>query len=172
LVAASAESDAVRAIRASAATIPPNIPGIYTYAAPPKSFNPVTATDEELATYGFPPRPDKKTNPGQYAMWERAMIAAKIRWNGQLKPVPGVHGMISPGSSPLPEAAQPETAGPKQISTNNASGVIVSSGPSPVHAVVARGNSTVGTVISVIGFPVQPKPQHRPKMDCQCQRRM
>jgi len=128
-ILAGAESDAVRAIRASAATVPTNIPGIYAYAAPPKGFNPVTATDEELATYGFPPRPDKTANPAQYATWERAMNAAKIHWNGQLKPVPGgVRGMIPAGSSPLPEAAQPETTGPKQISTNNASGVIVSSG--------------------------------------------
>jgi len=128
ITVAAAEDNAVRAIRASAATVPTNIPGIYTYAAPPKGFNPVTATDEELATYGFPPRPDKQVHPDQYAYWERAMNAAKIHWNGQLKPVPGgVRGMIPAGSPPLPEAAQPET-GPKQIQTNNASGVIVSSG--------------------------------------------
>jgi hypothetical protein len=42
---ASAESDAARAIRAYAATVPTNIPGIHTYAEPPKSFNPVNATD-------------------------------------------------------------------------------------------------------------------------------
>jgi hypothetical protein len=47
---ATAESDAVRAIYISAANVPTNIPGIHTYAEPPKGFNPVTATDVELAT--------------------------------------------------------------------------------------------------------------------------
>jgi len=83
---ATAENDTVRAIRASAATVPTNIPGIHTYAKPPKGFNPVTAMDVELATYGFPPRPDKQVHPGQYARWERAMRMAKIRWNGELRP--------------------------------------------------------------------------------------
>jgi hypothetical protein len=126
---ATAESDAARAIRASAATVPTNIPGIRTYAEPPNGFNPVMASDEELATYGFPPRPDKQAHPEQYAEWERAMKRAKIRWNGELKPLPsGGHRMTPVGSSPVSEAAQPEAAGPNQILTNNASGAIVKSG--------------------------------------------
>jgi hypothetical protein len=126
---AAAESDAARAIRASAATVPTNIPGIRTYADPPKGFDPVMASDEELATYGFPPRPDKQAHPDQYARWERVMKAAKIHWNGELKALPhGEHGMMPAGSSPVAETLQPETSGPKRISTNNASGVIVSSG--------------------------------------------
>jgi hypothetical protein len=52
---ASAQTDAVRALYVSAAHISTNIPGINTYAEPPKGFNPVAATGEELATYGFPP---------------------------------------------------------------------------------------------------------------------
>jgi uncharacterized protein YceK len=123
---ATAESDAALGIRASAATVPTNIPGIHTYAEPPKGFNPVTATDEELATYGFPPRPDKQAEPGHYAMWERAMKAAKIRWNGELKPLPGrEHAPVPAGSSPLPEAVQSETSAPQRISTVNASGVML-----------------------------------------------
>jgi hypothetical protein len=125
---ATAESGAARALRASAATVPTNIPGIHTYPDPPKGFTPVTATDEDLATYGFPPRPDKQVHPDQYAQWERAMRMAKIRWNGELRPVPGGHGMIAAASPHLPEVVQPETSGPKQFSTNNASGVIVASG--------------------------------------------
>ena len=71
ITVAAAEDNAVRAIRASAATVPTNIPGIHTYAEPPKGFNPVTATDVDLATYGFPARPDKQAKPDQYAQWER-----------------------------------------------------------------------------------------------------
>jgi len=124
---ATAESDTARAIRASAATTPTNIPGIRAYAEPPKGFNAVTATDEELATYGFPPRPDKEGHPDQYAEWERAMRAAKIRWNGKLKTVPGSERLVMPAGSALPEAVEPET-GPKQTQTTYASGVIVASG--------------------------------------------
>jgi hypothetical protein len=122
---AMAESDAARAIRASAATVPTNVPGIHTYAEPPKGFNPVAASDEELATYGFPPRPDKQTEPDHYGLWERAMKAAKIRWNGELKPLSdAAHGTIGSGSSPLPEAVQAQT-GPQQQPNINGSGVIV-----------------------------------------------
>jgi hypothetical protein len=123
---ATAESDAAQAIRASAANIPTNIPGIHTYAEPPTGFNPLAASEAELATYGFPPRPNKGTNPDDYTMWERAMSAAKIRWHGELKPLLGSgHGMSQAGSSPGPEAAQAQASGPQQISTNNASGVVL-----------------------------------------------
>jgi Peptidase A4 family len=143
---ATAETDAARAIRASAATGPTNVPGIHTYAEPPKGFNPVMASDEELATYGFPPRPDKQVHPDQYDQWERAMQAAKTRWNGELKSLPGGgHARIASGSPPLPHAAQPETSGPKQFSTNNASGVIVSSGQKTFTR-----NSVDGVVATII----------------------
>jgi hypothetical protein len=123
---ANAENDAAQAIRASAANIPTNIPGVRAYAEPPKGFNPVTATDVELATYGFPPRPDKLVDADRYTQWERAMKAAKIRWNGELKPLSaGGHAMSQSNLSPLPQSAQPQT-GPHQISTNNASGVVLS----------------------------------------------
>jgi hypothetical protein len=78
--------NAARVIRASAANVPTNISSIHTYAAPPKGFDPLAATDIERATYGFPARSDKQANPDQYALWERAMNVAKIRWSGELKP--------------------------------------------------------------------------------------
>jgi len=122
---AKAESDAVRAIYASAGNIPTNRAGIHTYAEPPKGFNPVAATDEELASYGFPPRPDKQANPDHYALWERAMRAARIRWNGEIKSLPGHgHGMSPTGGSSLPETVQ-SNAGPAQGQTLNASGVML-----------------------------------------------
>jgi len=122
---AKAESDAAAAIYASAANVPTNIPGIHTYAEPPKDFDPVAATDEELATYGFPTRPDKQANPDHYALWERAMRAARIRWNGELKSLPGGgQGMHRPGRSPLPDAVHSNT-GPVQGQTLNASGVML-----------------------------------------------
>ena len=40
---------------------------------PPSGFNPVTASDEELAFYGYPPRPDINTAPDAYNSWQRVM---------------------------------------------------------------------------------------------------
>jgi Peptidase A4 family len=143
---ATAQSDVVGPIRASAATVPTNVLGIRTYAKPPKDFNPLMATDAELAVYGFPQRPDTQAHPDQYAEWERAMKAAKTRWSGDLKPLPGgEHGMIPSGSLPLPEAAQQQTSGPKHISTKNASGVIVSSGQKTFTK-----NSVDGVVATIV----------------------
>ena len=153
-ILATAESDAVRAIRTSAATIATNIPGIRTYAEPPKGFDPVTATDEELATYGFPPRPDKQAHPDLYAHWERAMKVARFHWNGELKALPGGGLKILSGSSPLPEAVHPETSGPKDIQTNNASGVIVASGQKTLNK-----NSITG-VYAFITVPIAEFPHN------------
>ncbi|MGA8438340.1 MAG: hypothetical protein WB762_14405 [Candidatus Sulfotelmatobacter sp.] len=123
------ESDAVQAIYLSAANVPTNLANIHSYAEPPRIFNPLTATDEELATYGFPTRPDKQADPDHFRLWERAMAAAKIHWHGELKPMSrSGHGMTPAGSSPVQPVeqaqAQPKT-GPQQWSNINAAGVIL-----------------------------------------------
>lgn len=128
-----AESDAVRAIYLSAGNVPTNLANIHTYAEPPKGFNPLTATDVELATYGFPQRPDKQADPDHYALWERAMVAAKIRWHGDLKPgTNSGHKMMIPvGSSQAQlveqSQAQPQT-GPLHLSNISGSGVVLDNG--------------------------------------------
>lgn len=83
--AAQVDREAIAAVYESSATIPTNIRGISTFSAPPEHFNPLTASDLELAAYGFPPRPSAQTDPDRYSQWERAMKAAKIRWNGNLR---------------------------------------------------------------------------------------
>jgi Peptidase A4 family len=70
------------------ANVATNLNSIRTFAEAPKNFNPLTAGDEDLAVYGFPARPDPQAEPQHYAMWERAMQAAKIRWNGNLTALP------------------------------------------------------------------------------------
>jgi hypothetical protein len=85
---AAAQSDAARLIYDSAATVETNIAGVRTFPSPSADFQPLKASDEALAMYGFPPRPDKQANPHGYAVWERAMMGAKKRWNGELKPHP------------------------------------------------------------------------------------
>lgn len=37
----------------------------------PEGFNPMTASERELIIYGYPPRPDSKTNPNGAQLWER-----------------------------------------------------------------------------------------------------
>lgn len=58
---------------------PTNLPGATTIAAPPADFDVLTASDEQLADYGFPPRPDQASSPDEYATWAKAMLASKTR---------------------------------------------------------------------------------------------
>ena len=55
--------------------LPTNLPGIRTIAAPPEGFDALTATDADLAYYGFPPRPND--NSGDYASWAKAITASQ-----------------------------------------------------------------------------------------------
>jgi hypothetical protein len=85
---ATAQSDSARVVYESAATVPTNIPGIHTYPAPPADFNPLEASEEALASFGFPPRPDKVSNAHGYMQWAGAMSKARKRWTGDLKAHP------------------------------------------------------------------------------------
>lgn len=46
---------------------------LTTYAAPPKEFDPTTASPATLIQYGYPRRPDAQKEPGLRALWDRAM---------------------------------------------------------------------------------------------------
>ena len=129
---ASAQSDAARAIYVSAATVPTSLARVHTYPAAPADFNPLAAGDEELATYGFPPRPDKSTDANHYETWARAMTAARIRASGEIKPVASVgpQGMRSEGigrsrsaSASIPASVTPAVTGPTLINSTEWSGV-------------------------------------------------
>jgi len=74
----------VRAILDSAAKEATNVSGVSIFAAPPKGFDPLKATNQELATYGLPQRPDQATQANAYEIWERGMLAAKHRADGKL----------------------------------------------------------------------------------------
>jgi hypothetical protein len=146
---ATAQSDAARAIYESSANIPTNIPGMHTFAAPPVGFDPLGASDEALATYGFPPRPDKQADPSGYANWVAAMAVAKIRWNGELKPHPEFSVRLPelPKSSLAPEAATPAISkGPTTINTLCCSGILNSI---PVTTWSARSIDSVNAQYNV-----------------------
>jgi hypothetical protein len=93
-----------------------NLPGATTIEAPPAGFNPLTASDDELAYYGFPPRPDQSAQPKAYATWAKAMIHATNRITPTLEQTNIFHGPAkltpkpddealrsNPGLAPQPE---------------------------------------------------------------------
>lgn len=78
---------------------------IYTYIidgvennfpVPPKGFKPLMATDEELATYGFPPRP---TDPKELEAWTQNMAAYKTTPIPEVIKSDVVHGVMIPDNS-------------------------------------------------------------------------
>jgi len=90
------------AIFASAPRVATSVGGVTVFAAPPKGFNPLSATNRELLTYGLPQRPDKTADAKAYQHWERAMLAMKTRATDvQAKPYSS-REMMPTGS---PEAA-------------------------------------------------------------------
>jgi hypothetical protein len=44
---------------------------VFAYPQPPRGFRPLSASDAELAKYGFPPRPDPQKTPALYEQWRR-----------------------------------------------------------------------------------------------------
>jgi len=50
-----------------------NLPGAMSALPPPPGFDPLTASDQSLDLYGFPPRPDPAAAPDAYAEWLRVV---------------------------------------------------------------------------------------------------
>jgi Peptidase A4 family len=65
------------AAQSAAYAIQTNLPGVTAAAEPPAWLDPLTATDADLAAYGFPPRPDAQTQPERLRSWQRAMAHPK-----------------------------------------------------------------------------------------------
>jgi len=77
-VAQRVSSEERNAIFASAAKDASNIKGVSLFAAPPKGFDPLKASNRELLGYGLPQRPDA-SDVKNTAKWERMVVAAKHR---------------------------------------------------------------------------------------------
>lgn len=56
-----------------------NMPGIYAFTQPPAGFNVRTASQEELAAWGFPPRPDPSEGAAALASWLEEVNPANTR---------------------------------------------------------------------------------------------
>jgi len=72
--------------------VPLNLPGARTFMDPPAGFNPLTAPDESLAFYGFPPRPDAVKSPDTFATWQKAMLASQTHVVPTLEQTQIFHG--------------------------------------------------------------------------------
>ncbi|MGA8647748.1 MAG: G1 family glutamic endopeptidase [Candidatus Sulfotelmatobacter sp.] len=122
---AAAQSDALRSLYQSSATIPTNIEGIFTYPAPPEGFNALAASDEELAAYGIPLRPDKVQDPDGYRQWTRLALLMSNphnRWYGELKPRKARSSLAT--ASPAAAGEQGTTFGATSPTSSNWSGVV------------------------------------------------
>jgi Peptidase A4 family len=71
---------------------PTNLPGATTIEAPPAGFDPIAASDEDLAYHGFPPRPNQVEQPKAYATWAKAMNHSKTRMVPSLEQTGIFHG--------------------------------------------------------------------------------
>jgi hypothetical protein len=122
----SAQSDtaAVRAMYQTSATVPTNLPGVRRFSDPPAGFDAVSASDTELASYGFLPRPDAQADPNGYARWVRAMKMARNHWTGDLKETGKYH---LPNQQPKVVAASASgmSNSPNSSTSQNWSGVIL-----------------------------------------------
>jgi len=74
-VAQRVSSEDRNAIFAAAPRIQTSVKGVTVIAGPPKGFNPLTATNRELLSYGLPQAPDKTVEEGAYRQWAKAMSA-------------------------------------------------------------------------------------------------
>jgi hypothetical protein len=132
--------------------MPTNLPGATTIAAPPASFNPINASDQDLAYYGFPPRPSQTTEAKQYAGWVKAMSASKTRIAPKLEQTSIFHGPVKPGKNTNPTAVEKNSVASGAASNTsysyNWSGYVDFSGAT------SYGNSSFYYVVSDFVVPV------------------
>lgn len=95
------------AAQSTAYVIQTNLPGVTAAAEPPAWLDPLTATDADLATYGFPPRPNAGTKPARLRAWQRAMAHPKRFVVPQLTITNRVHGTVR-AMQVVPPQANPE----------------------------------------------------------------
>lgn len=74
---ATAQAEDAHAVLATAPKIATSIEGVHAFPTPEKGFDPLTATNRELLTYGLPQRPDKTADANVLQHWSKAMAAVK-----------------------------------------------------------------------------------------------
>ena len=59
--------------------LPTQMPEVFVYSQPDRQFDAISASDEDLASAGFPPRPDPAKAPAAYERWSRVVGAHNAR---------------------------------------------------------------------------------------------
>jgi hypothetical protein len=126
-LAVAQDAASIRAIFASAPKTPTSVAGVSVFQAPPKGFDALNASWQDLARYGLPQRPNQQTEPERYARWARAMTAL-----GSAKFHPTDVKALPYHSSPAKLITPPQTGAaaqavsnvPGTLSSGNWSGVI------------------------------------------------
>ena len=110
------------------------------HARPPANFDPLTASDAQLAQFGFPPRPDAQTAPDRYAVWKKLVTAPQQRLQPALEHTTIHNGRAhfrSPGGG-TPALARNAGSGiandAASVSTMNWSGYAVADGANPFQS--------------------------------------
>jgi hypothetical protein len=91
--------------------IPTNIPQVTAIAAPPQGFDPLAASDQDLAYWGFPPRPDQGAHPKEYARWEQLVTTPTTRIVPILKETGIYHGPVRELKQASPPTGLPVVEG-------------------------------------------------------------
>jgi hypothetical protein len=129
-----------------------NLPGASTIEAPPAGFDPIAASDEELAYYGFAPRPDQGNEPKAYATWTKAMQHSQTRVVPTLEQTAIYHGPAQIKKIANPEAVESNASLSLQPSntlySSNWSGYVDFSGAS------SYGSSSFYYVVNDMVVPV------------------
>ncbi|HEX4005076.1 MAG TPA: G1 family glutamic endopeptidase [Acidobacteriaceae bacterium] len=90
--AQTADSTAPPPVRAMAPhVVPTNIPGVYAFTQPPASFNPLTASKQELQSWGYSPRPEATEGLDAQIRWLEEVSPKLKRSVPDLVPRPGVY---------------------------------------------------------------------------------
>jgi hypothetical protein len=59
-------------------TVPTNVSGVYAFTQPPASFDPKSASDRELAEWGYRARPKATEGPAEQARWEQEVKLQRV----------------------------------------------------------------------------------------------
>ena len=109
-----------------------SLPGATTIDAPPAGFNPLSASDEELAYHGYAPRPDQSSQPKAYATWAKAMARSQTRITPVLEQTNIFHGPAKLHAASTRSAAESDASVPPRASntyySSNWSGYVDLSG--------------------------------------------
>jgi hypothetical protein len=170
LAAAQREDDAtVRSLFASAQRVQTSVKGVTIFAAPPSGFNPLTATNRELLSYGLPQRPDASADPKALEHWQRGMSALQSCYQHSQPTVAGRSTSTGAQScratdvTALSASSLPMVPGHRPVSANadgtTAAGSLNWSGIAQTNKLTKWNNNTSFTEVeSVWNLPVANHP--------------